>query len=187
MEILSLWLPILLSAVIVFFASSILHMVLKHHKSDYKMMPGEDQVMTEMRKHSPGVGTYMFPFMKDMSECKSPEYLAKYKQGPVGILTILPGGDAPNMGRHLILWFIFCLIVSVFTAYICTPLGAGAHYGLVFRWAGTAAILGYAVSNIPDSIWKGQSWSVTLKFMFDGVVYALLTAGTFGWLWPESM
>jgi hypothetical protein len=91
------------------------------------------------------------------------------------------------MGKALTHWFVYCIIVSVFTGYLCSPLGPGAHYGLVFRWAGTAAILGYAISNIPDSIWKGQSWSVTFKFMFDGLIYGLLTAGTFGWLWPESM
>ena len=44
-----LWLPILLSAVFVFVASSVLHMVLPIHKGDYKKPPGEDAVLESMR------------------------------------------------------------------------------------------------------------------------------------------
>ena len=116
-----------------------------------------------------------------MKDCKSPEYLARYKEGPVGILTILPGGT-PGMAKNLVQWFLYCLVISCFTAYVCTLLPAGTVYGVVFRWAGTVAILGYAVGGLVDSIWKGQKWSITFKFMFDGLVYGLVTAGTFGWL-----
>jgi hypothetical protein len=28
-------------------------------------------------------------------------------------------------------------------------------------------------------------WSIVLKESFDGLIYSLLTAGTFGWLWPR--
>ena len=187
MEIMDLWLPILISAVIVFMASSVMHMLLGHHKSDYRKMPGEDKVMAEMRNHDVGVGTYFLPHGDGMKAWKDPAFLERYKQGPVSMVTVLDAGDQPSMGKNLMWWFVFCLIVSVFTAYVCTLLGPGAHYSRVFRWAGSIAIMGYAVSNFPDSIWKGQSWGVTMKFMFDGVVYGLLTAGTFGWLWPEAM
>ena len=40
----ALWLPILLSAVIVFVASSIIHMVLPVHRGDYRKLPEEDRV-----------------------------------------------------------------------------------------------------------------------------------------------
>ena len=41
-------------------------------------------------------------------------------------------------------------------------------------------------TSVNDSIWKGVSWCVTSKFMFDGVVYALVTGATFAWLWPAA-
>jgi len=45
----SLWLPILLSAVTVFLASSVIHMVLTYHRSDFKGLPSKDQVMDALR------------------------------------------------------------------------------------------------------------------------------------------
>ena len=47
--LIALWLPILVSAVIVFFASFIMHMVLGYHKSDYRKLPDEDRVTDAMR------------------------------------------------------------------------------------------------------------------------------------------
>ena len=51
--------------------------------------------------------------------------------------------------------------------------------------AGATAFLGYSLALIQESIWKGQTWGVTFKHVFDGLIYGLLTAGTFGWLWPR--
>lgn len=179
-----LWLPILLSAVIVFFASSILHMALTYHRSDYKKLPGEDRVLEAMRGEGVSRGLYMFPHAPSPKDMGLPEIKAKFDAGPVGILTILPNG-APNMGKYLALWFGFCVVVSIFTAYLTgRTLEASGDYLQVFRVAGTAAFMAYGVGQLSDSIWKGQPWNVTLKGMFDGLVYALLTAGTFGWLWP---
>jgi hypothetical protein len=45
--------------------------------------------------------------------------------------------------------------------------------------------MAYGLGNLSNSIWKGQPWSMTIKEVIDGLVYALLTAGTFGWLWPR--
>jgi hypothetical protein len=39
----SLWLPILVSAIIVFLASWILHMFLPYHRSDFQKVPSEDE------------------------------------------------------------------------------------------------------------------------------------------------
>jgi len=111
--------------------------------------------------------------------------IEKYNQGPVGFMTVIANG-CPNIGKSLVQWFIYSLVISVFVAYIANlTLKPGADYLMVFRITGTVAILGYAVSYIQDAIWKGQKWSTTLKFIFDGVVYGLVTAGTFGWLWPD--
>jgi hypothetical protein len=83
-------------------------------------------------------------------------------------------------------WFIFCLVISLFVAYVAgRTLGPGTEYLAVFRIVGTVAFLGYSGSQATDSIWKGQSWGTTIKHIFDGLVYGLLTAGMFGWLWPR--
>ena len=120
-----------------------------------------------------------------MKEMGSPEMIEKYKQGPVGLFTVMPSGP-PAMGKQLGLWFAFCLVIGVFAAYMAgRTLGPGAEYLAAFRIAGTAAFLAYSASEPIASIWKGQPWSITMKHVFDGLIYALLTGGTFGWLWPD--
>jgi hypothetical protein len=181
----ALWLPILLSAVIVFVASSIIHMVLPMHKSDYRKLPAEDRVLDAMRAAGVAPGrTYHFPYATH-KEMKSPEAVERFKRGPVGLLTVIPSG-VPAMGKYLGQWFVYCVVIGVFVAYLTgRTRGPGTQYLEVFRVAGTTAFLGYAAAQIQESIWKGQSWGVTLKHVFDGLIYGLLTAGTFGWLWPK--
>src|SRR2546423_1832772 len=136
----ALWLPIVLSAVIVFVASSILHMLLTYHRSDYPQLPEEDKVLAFLRPMNLKRGLYVFPYClpKDM---KSPASIEKYKQGPVGMLTIMPSGP-PAMPKFLIQWFGFCLLVSFFVAYLTGhTVPAGADCLAVFRVAGTAAFL----------------------------------------------
>jgi hypothetical protein len=55
---------------------------------------------------------------------------------------------------------------------------------MVFRVVGTTAFMGYALGLWQMSIWYKRSAVTTLKSTFDGLVYACLTAGAFGWLWP---
>jgi hypothetical protein len=180
----TLWLPILLSAVIVFVASSIMHMVLPYHRSDYKKLPDEDKVVAALRSAGAGRGLYMFPFCSH-KEMKSPEMQEKFKQGPVGTITVFPSG-AMNMGKYLATWFVFCLVVGVFTAYLTgRTVAPRTVYLAVFRVAGTVAFMAYGVGHVVNSIWMGQPWINTLKHVIDGLVYSLLTAGTFGWLWPR--
>jgi hypothetical protein len=183
-SITALWLPILLAAVIVFVASSVMHMVLPYHRSDYKKIADEDKVRAAIRGANLSPGLYIFPYCthKDM---KSPELVAKQKEGPVGMMTIVPNGP-PVMAKFLTLWFAFCVIVSGFVAYLTGhTLPPGINYMEVFYVAATAAFMAYGLANITNGIWRGQSWSVVAKEMFDGLVYSLLTAGTFGWLWPR--
>ena len=181
----ALWLPILLSAVIVFVASSIIHMLLPIHKSDYRQLPEENRVLDTLRAAGVTPGrTYHFPYCTH-KEMKSPEAVERFKRGPIGLLTVIPSGP-PVMGKYLAQWFLYCVLIGVFVAFLTgRTLSRDTQYLDVFRVAGTTAFLGYAVAQIQDSIWKGQSWSVTLKHVFDGLLYGLLTAGTFGWLWPK--
>jgi len=180
----ALWLPILLSAVIVFVASSILHMVLKYHQSDCYQLPNEEQTLSALRCAGLKPGYYHFPFTthKDM---KSPATQEKFKQGPVGLLTVLPSGP-PAMGKYLGSWFGYCLLVGFFTAYISFhSVPSGANYLFVFRIAGATAFMAYGIGPLANGIWKGQPWGMTLKEAFDGLIYGLLVGGTFGWLWPR--
>ena len=180
----ALWLPILLSAVIVFVSSSIMNMVLSYHKGDYRQLPEEDKALAALRPLGLTRGLYVFPFCthKDM---KSPALQEKYKQGPVGMLTVFPSAP-PVMPKFLGQWFVYCLVIGFFVAYLTAhTVLPGAHYLVVFRIAGTAAFLAYGLANISNGIWKGQPWSMVFKEVFDGLIYGLLTAGTFGWLWPR--
>jgi hypothetical protein len=183
--ILSLWLPIVVAAVLVFAVSSIVHMALTYHRSDYRQLPKEDEVRAALRAAGLAPGQYHFPYCASTKEMSSPAMLDKYREGPVGMLTVMPSG-APPMGKLLGLWFAFSLVVGVFVAYLAgRTLPAGTEYLQVFRVAGTTAFMAYGVAQLADSIWHGQSWGTTVKMIFDGLLYALVTAGAFGWLWPR--
>ena len=182
--LMSLWLPIFLAAVVVFIASAIIHMVLPYHWSDYLKLPDEPGGMSALRGIPPG--EYLFPKVKTPKEMKDPAFLEKWRAGPVGKLTIMKTGPAPSMGKSLGLWFLFCVIVSIFAAYIAgRALQPGSPYLQAFRFAGATAFVGYALGPWPESIWMGRPWSTTVKSTIDGLIYALLTAGIFGWLWPK--
>ena len=183
--ILSLWLPILLSAVTIFIISSIIHMALGYHANDFKGLESEKQIMDDLRKYNIPPGDYHFPRANSMKEMNSPEFIEKMKQGPVGFMTIMQSGP-PSMGGQLFLWFVYSIIVGVFAAYVTDrALPEGAHYLSVFRFAGVTAFVGYSLALLQNSIWYKRNWSATLKSMFDGLIYALFTAGIFGWLWPQ--
>jgi hypothetical protein len=178
----ALWLPIVLSAIFVYIASSIMHMLLPYHRSDYRQLPDEDKLLATLRGVGLTRGLYVFPFCTHQN-MKSPEAIEKYKQGPVGMMTVVPNGP-PVMPKFLGLWFLYCLIIGFFTAYLTWhTVAVGANYRAVFRVAGTTAFMAYGLGNLSNAIWKGQTWSMTIKEVIDGFIYGLLTAGTFGWLW----
>ena len=182
--IMSLWLPILLSAVAVFILSSIIHMALGYHANDFKGLPNEKQVLDDLRKLNIPDGNYSFPRATSMKEMGSAEFKEKMKLGPAGMITISKSGST-SMGKELILWFIYSIIVGIFAAYVAgRALEPGAYYLEVFRFAGVTSFVGYSLALLQGSIWFKKSWAVTLKSMFDGLIYALFTAGIFGWLWP---
>ena len=183
--LLSLWLPILLSSAIVFLVSSLIHMVLPWHKSDYPKMPNEDKVMNALRPLAIPPGDYFVPRPASTQDMRSPEFQEKLKQGPVVVMTVLPNGQM-SMGRNLSLWFLYSVIVGVLSGYVAgRALPPGAAYLHVFRFVGVTAFTGYAVALWQMSIWYQRSWGITIKASVDGLIYALFTAGTFGWLWPR--
>lgn len=180
----SLWLPILLSAVIVWIMSSVLHMVLRYHRADYAKLPNEDAVMDALRPVPPG--DYVMPYSGSPSAMKDPVFLEKVKRGPMAMLTIMKGDMQGSFKRSLTLWFVYALVVGAFAASVVgRARGPGTEYLEVFRFVGTVAFVGYALAMAQQSIWYGRKWSTTFRSMFDGLIYGLLTAGVFGWLWPK--
>lgn len=183
---LSLWLPILLSAVAVFIASSVIHMVLTYHRSDFKALPSQDEVMDALRAFKIPPGEYVMPHADSPKAMAEPEFKERLKNGPVAFLTVVKGNDF-GTGKSLVLWFLYCLLIGLFAAYLAgRALGPGAHYLSVFRYVGAAAFGAYSLALLQNSIWYKRAWSSTLKSMMDGFVYAILTAGVFGWLWPAT-
>jgi hypothetical protein len=183
--IVSLWLPILLSAVIVFIVSSIIHMVLGYHNNDFVKLPKEDEVMDALRPYSIPPGEYVMPYAGGSKEMGSPEFIEKLTKGPSAFMTVLESGPY-KMGMQLTQWFVYCIVVGILAAYISSrALTAGADYLAVFRFVGCTAFIAHTAALWSNSIWYKRSWSTTLKSTFDGLVYALFTAGTFGWLWPS--
>jgi len=181
----ALWLPILLSAVIVFIASSVIHMAPLWHRNDYPKMPREAEALEALRPLAIPPGDYFLPRAGGMQEMRTSEFKEKLNRGPVVLLTVMPNGPIA-MRRNLVLWFVFLIVVSVFVALLTSrTLPIGTPYPRVFKVAGTVAFMGYALALCELSIWYRRAWSLTLKAVFDGLIYAALTAGTFGWLWPR--
>jgi hypothetical protein len=181
----ALWLPILLSAAIVFVASSVIHMGPLWHAKDYPKLPNEEGLRAALRPLALPPGDYMVPRPTGREELQSAEFMAKVNEGPNLVLTVLPNGPW-SMGRNLGLWFVYLLAVSLFAAYIAgRSLPVGAEYLWVFQIVGATAFLGHTAALWQMSIWYRRAWSMTLKATLDGLIYGLLIAGTFGWLWPR--
>jgi hypothetical protein len=182
----ALFLPSLISAVLVFIASSLIHMVIKWHQSEYKTLSNEDEVRALIRKTSPGPGKYVLPYCKDSQEMASPEMQRKLAEGPNVVMYVRENG-AVKLGPFLGKWFAYTLIVSLLAGYVArATVAPGAESLQVFQVVGAASWLAYAWAIPSDSIWVGKSWSSTVVYMIDGLIYAALTAGAFAWLWPES-
>jgi len=181
--IMSLWLPILLSAVFVFIVSSIIHMALKYHQNDFVKLPEEDKIMDDLRKYNIPQGEYTMPRAATTKEMAESAYIEKAEKGPVAMLTVMESGP-PKMGMSLVLWFVYSIVVGIFAAYVAgRAFGPDAHYLAVFRFVGVTAFVAYTVAGWQNSIWYKRKWSTTIKNTIDGLIYALVTAGTFGWLW----
>jgi len=184
-SLVSLWLPILVSAVVVFLASWIVHMVLPHHRSDFAKLPQEDTVLDTLRSLNIPTDQYLAPYANTMAQMKQPEYVEKRKRGPAIFLAVAAGPD-PGMGKPLAQWFVYLLVISLVIAYLTSgAIAIGAPYRVVFKFVCVAALLVYALGHPHQSIWYRQRWRATVAYLIDGLIYALLTAGVFGWLWPR--
>ena len=184
-EMSTLWLPILLSAVIVFIASSIIHMVSPWHKNDYQRVPDEDGLRAAVGPLDIPPGDYMVPRPVVRADMRTPEFLDKITKGPNLIMTVMPNGPW-TMSRNLILWFLYTLFVSAFAGCMAAwVLRANPDEHDVFHFVALTAFSGYTLALWQMSIWYRRSWSTTIKATVDGAIYALITAAAFDWLWPR--
>jgi hypothetical protein len=179
-----LWLPIVLSAVIVMIGSSVVWMALKYENAEWKPIPGEDQLRDVVRKLGlKAPGQYVFPHM--MGEGGAQAAMKKVEEGPNGVL-LLRKPAKWSMAPMLTQAFIYYVVVSVFVAYVAShALDTGADYLRVFQVAGASAFMAYGLALIQEAIWFGRTWKSTCKSLFSALIYGCLTAGTFGWLWPR--
>jgi hypothetical protein len=178
----SLWLPILASGIAVFIASSLIWTVVQYHNSDWQKLPDEEAARQALKGTAPG--QYSVPHAADGKARQSPEWQAKYKEGPTAMMVVFPRGSLA-MGKQFVQWIVYCLVISLFVAYVAAAtLPAGTVYLKVFQVTGTTALLAYAGGAAAGSIWFGHTWGRTMKDILDGLIHGLLTAGIFGWLWP---
>lgn len=183
--LLSLWLPILLSAVVVFVISSLIHMVFKWHAADYGTFSNEDAVRDAIRAANPAPGRYVFPLCKEMKDMASESMQKKYREGPVGHVTLLPNAQ-PNMGKYLGLWFLWSLAIAAVAAFLvarvygldATPVRGAA------KLAGAVTFIAHGFGTVTESIWMGRPWSSSAKHLLDAALYAVGTWAVFFWLWP---
>ena len=181
-SVVSLWLPILLSAVGVFIVSSLIWTVVKWHNADWKKLPDEEGARAAL-KGIPA-GQYAVPHVSHGQGARDPEWIQKAKDGPT-LMIVAWEGDPTRMGRQLGQWFAYCLVISALLGFVTSViLHSGESFGMVFH---TVAILGamtYSGAHAINSIWFRHTWGRTFKDIVDGVIYALVTAAIFGWLWP---
>jgi hypothetical protein len=180
----ALLLPALLSAVLVFLVSSLIHMLTPWHAGDFQKLPNEDGVLSALRPFNLQPGNYVAPRPAGMKDMGTPEFQAKVKQGPSVMLRVMSGQT--GMGQQLTLWFLYALLVALFAGFITSKcVQSGAPYTVVFKFIGAITFGAYAIGLWQESIWYQRPWVVTLKATIDGAIYACVTAGAFGWLWPR--
>jgi hypothetical protein len=183
--LLTLWLPILLSAAVVFVLSSLIHMVLKWHASDYQGLANEDAIRAAFRAGNPAPGRYVLPHCADMKDMCSEAMVKKFQEGPVAHLVIGPNG-APSMGRPLALWFVWSLAIAAVAAYLAARvLGLDhGHARSAAKLVGAITFIAHGFGTMSESIWMLRPWTSSLKYALDAALFALGSGFVFYWLWP---
>ncbi|MCC6284347.1 MAG: hypothetical protein IT439_03445 [Phycisphaerales bacterium] len=187
MDFLTLWLPIVLTGVAVFVASSVIWMATPLHKKDYCAPPNEETMLAALREGNYAPGLYCLPWCAG-ANFKDPAFQEKLKRGPWAHLAIMAG--PPSFGRCLAQWFAFQVVLALLIAYAAAAaisFHAGTPYLKVFQVVGATAFIAHASGPVCESIWRGISWRSSAVKMIDAVVYTLITAGIFASMWPRAL
>lgn len=185
-NMLALWPAILISTVLVFVSSAMLWMITPIHKNDYKS-PGDKEggIQSAFASASLEPGVYFLP----SAMCgKGPDARerARSATGPFVSFTVLP--EKPKFAYSLILWFINSLLVSALVGYVSIhTLLPNTQYLRVFQAAGAVATLAYCGYLLPLVAWHWLPIRQLPGKIFDGLVYSLLTAGSFAAFWPSAV
>ncbi len=180
----NLWMPILLTAVLIFVASSLIHMVFKWHNSDYRKFDNEDEVRNAVRASTPP-GQYFIPHCVDMKDMAGEEMQKKFREGPIAHVTVRPAGP-PTMGKQLTLWFVYSVVIAAFAgclAFGAYPMGKSSGHA-AGHLVGLISFLAYVGGSVQMGIWMGKPWGSVAKDVLDGLIYGTISALVFWWLWP---
>jgi hypothetical protein len=185
-SLIDLWMPIVLGSLLAWIASAMIHMALKYHNGDYRQLPNEDEVAASIARGAPRPGVHSIPYCTDMGKLSDPAMQAKFTNGPVAFVTVFPNG-MPPMGKLVGQQVLYFLVGCVLVAWVATlALAPGAAYMSVFGFVAPVGFLAFGWAVVPFSIWYGHAWSTTAKYLLDALIYGLLVAGCFAWLWPEA-
>lgn len=181
--LLPLWLPIVLSAVVVWIASLIASTALPHHKKDFVALPDEDGFAGDMRRRGIPPGNYLFPDFRGREAMKSAKVAKALNEGPVGHLIVWK--TPLTMGDKMLGTLLVHLVVCTLIAYLTRVAIPGpAPFLKVFQVATTAGILAHCFSFIPAALWWGSYKRTIVANVVDGVVFGVMIGAIFGWRWP---
>lgn len=191
MDLFSLWLPILLSAVAVWFLATIASMALPHHKNDFIALPtpeAEDAFMQFIRTSAIKPGNYLFPDFRTSEALKSEKVAKAIEEGPIGHLSLWQ--PPLTMASKMAATFAVYLAVSILLALLATitlplPPAKPAETLKVFEVVTLAGILAYSFSFMPSAIWFGAYKRTIIAGLLDGIAYGALTGAIFAWRWPH--
>lgn len=177
----SLIVPIILSAIALFFASFLSWMVIQLHRRDWIKLAKEEQFLSTMQELDVPQGNYMFPGCDSPAEMKTEEYQHKWENGPRGIITVFP---KVSMGKKLGMTIVYYFIVSFCLAYLSTlAISPGAEFEVVFRFMATAGFLVFLSSVVQHSIWFHIR---IVGHIIESILYAIILGLIFGLLWPAA-
>jgi hypothetical protein len=180
-----LWLAILLAGLLCWVASALIHMLFKYHNADYKALSNEGTVSAALAHKSHVPALYTLPYCSDMKAMGEEPMQKKFKNGPVAMITIMPKG-MPPMGKLLTQQIFFFIFGSFLIGYLASiSIAVNTDFMVVFRQVFIASFLTYGWAQIPCSIWMGQPWSNCVRYLLDALIYAVVTATTLAFLWPN--
>src|SRR5258706_16350190 len=123
-----LWLPIVVAGVLVFMVSALLHMAFTYHDRDFAPLPDEAALLTVLKAQQIGTGNYCAPRPANRADSRSETFRQKQQTAPMIMMNVLAAGRF-NMGRTMLQWFSYCIVVSLLVAYVAGhALGTGAGY-----------------------------------------------------------
>lgn len=186
--LLPLWLPILLSAGVIWVMSIIFGMALPHHKQDWIGLGDEDGFMEDLRRRGIKPGNYLFPDFRSSEQLRSEKVERALKEGPVGHLSVwkTPVTMGDKMVGTLVVHLVVCILIAYLTRIALPAASPPPPFAKVFQIAGTAGVLAYSFSFIPNALWFGAYKRTIVASIFDGVLYGVVIGAIFAWRWPQT-